>query len=123
MTRLDAPKPNPFRTALSIRYSLAAEARRDTARARPDGRVVRTLCASSMERGAYSATWDGRDQVGRSLSNGVYFCVFLPATTAPPRSSCCSGRPPRPISDRGTEVRVPALRVRSFVLTANPVVV
>jgi hypothetical protein len=29
-----------------------------------------------MKRGAYNITWDGRDHLGRSLSNGVYFCRF-----------------------------------------------
>jgi flagellar hook assembly protein FlgD len=40
------------------------------------GRVVRTLCASSMKRGAYSITWNGTDDRGRELARGVYFCRF-----------------------------------------------
>jgi hypothetical protein len=27
-----------------------------------------------MKRGAYSITWNGRDDRGRSLAHGVYFC-------------------------------------------------
>jgi len=72
-TRLYSPEPNPARARVAIRYTLDAE--RQTLLQMHDlaGRVVRTLCASSMQRGAYSVTWDGRDQVGRSLANGVYF--------------------------------------------------
>ena len=38
------------------------------------GRVVRTLCASNMKRGTHNVTWNGTDDHGRSLANGVYFC-------------------------------------------------
>jgi hypothetical protein len=75
-TRLYQPQPNPARARIAIRYTL--DSQRQTLLQVHDlaGRVVRTLCASSMKRGAYSVTWDGRDQVGRSLANGVYFCRF-----------------------------------------------
>jgi len=73
-TRLYAPQPNPARARVAIRYTL--DATRQTLLQVHDltGRAVRTLCASSMKRGAYSVTWDGRDPHGRSLANGVYFC-------------------------------------------------
>jgi hypothetical protein len=76
-TRLYQPQPNPSRARVAIRYSL--DAQRQTLLQVHDltGRVVRTLCASSMKRGAYSVTWDGRDHLGRSLSNGVYFCRLV----------------------------------------------
>jgi hypothetical protein len=72
-TRLDRPMPNPARARVAIRYTL--DATRQTFLQVHDltGRVVKTLCASSMQRGAYSVTWDGRDQAGRSLAHGVYF--------------------------------------------------
>jgi hypothetical protein len=75
-TRLYQPQPNPSRARVAIRYTL--DAQRQTSLQIHDltGRVVRTLCASSMKRGAYSITWDGRDHLGRSLANGVYFCRF-----------------------------------------------
>ena len=76
VTRLYAPQPNPFRAALSIRYSLAAEGRVTLRVHDLTGRVVRTLCASSMKRGTYSVTWNGADDRGRELARGVYFCRF-----------------------------------------------
>jgi flagellar hook assembly protein FlgD len=59
---------------VTIRYTLDAERRTLLQIHDLTGRVVRTLCASSMKRGAYSITWNGRDDRGRSLAHGVYFC-------------------------------------------------
>ena len=75
-TRLYQPQPNPARARVAIRYSLDAQHQTLLQIHDLTGRVVRTLCASSMKRGAYSVTWDGRDHLGRSLANGVYFCRF-----------------------------------------------
>jgi hypothetical protein len=76
VTRLYAPQPNPFRTHLAIRYSLAADGLVSLAVHDITGRVVRQLCASSVKRGAHSVTWDGRDNAGRTVAAGVYFCRF-----------------------------------------------
>jgi hypothetical protein len=73
-TRLYTPQPNPARTHVAIRYSLSADARVCLRVHDLTGRVVRTLCASSMKRGTYSITWNGTDDRGRELVRGVYFC-------------------------------------------------
>ncbi|MBM3331865.1 T9SS type A sorting domain-containing protein [candidate division WOR-3 bacterium] len=72
-TRLYRPFPTPAARSVTIRYTLDAE--RQTLLQVHDltGRAVRTLCASSMKRGAYSVTWNGRDDRGRSIATGVYF--------------------------------------------------
>ena len=75
-TRLYTPQPNPFRTHLAVRYSLATEGPVTLRVHDLTGRVVRTLCASSMKRGAYSINWSGTDDRGRELARGVYFCRF-----------------------------------------------
>ena len=74
VTRLYAPRPNPFTSRLVIRYSLAADGPVSLAVHDVTGRTVRQLCVSSVKRGAYSVTWDGADARGRSLANGIYFC-------------------------------------------------
>jgi len=38
------------------------------------GRVVRTLVNARQQPGRYSLSWNGRDDQGRLLGNGVYFC-------------------------------------------------
>ena len=75
-TRLYTPWPNPFRTHVALRYSLATEGPVTLRVHDLTGRVVRTLCASSMKRGTYSVTWNGTDDRGRELARGVYFCRF-----------------------------------------------
>ncbi len=72
-TRLYRPFPTPAVRSVTIRYTL--DANRQTLLQVHDltGRVVRTLRASSIKRGAYSVTWKGTDDRGRSLANGVYF--------------------------------------------------
>jgi hypothetical protein len=39
------------------------------------GRQVRTLHRGAMEAGRQVVTWDGRDDGGRNVANGVYFLV------------------------------------------------
>ena len=36
------------------------------------GQVVKTLANSIQRTGAYSVTWDGRDESGQKLAGGVY---------------------------------------------------
>jgi hypothetical protein len=76
VTHLYFPFPTPFVRRVAIRYSLAADGPVSLAVHDITGRVVRQLCASSVKRGAYSVTWDGRDNAGRTLPAGVYFCKF-----------------------------------------------
>jgi hypothetical protein len=75
-TRLYAPQPNPFRTHLAVRYSLAAEGRVELRVHDLTGRVVRTLADGMMRAGRYSLRWNGGDDRGRELARGVYFCRF-----------------------------------------------
>jgi len=78
-TKLYSPQPNPARTHIAIRYSLCADARVNLSVHDLAGRVVRILCASSKKRGAYSVTWNGTDDRGRELANGIYFCRLVAA--------------------------------------------
>jgi hypothetical protein len=73
-THLYSPFPTPSVSRVTIRYALATDVRALLQVHDLAGRVVRTLCASSMKRGAYSVTWNGRDDRGRELARGVYFC-------------------------------------------------
>jgi len=74
VTRLYVPQPNPFRTHLAIRYSLATEARVLLRVHDLTGRVVRMLADNVMRPGRYSLNWSGTDDRGRELARGVYFC-------------------------------------------------
>lgn len=74
VTHLCSPFPTAAVRSATIRYTLGATGQTLLQVHDLAGRVVRTLCSSGMRRGAYSVTWDGRDDRGRSLANGVYFC-------------------------------------------------
>jgi hypothetical protein len=76
VTRLYAPQPNPFRGIAAIRYTLAAQRQTTLQVDDPTGRVVRTLVNSVQTPGRYSVRWDGRDNHGRLLANGIYFCTL-----------------------------------------------
>ena len=75
VTRLYAPQPNPSRAA-ALHYTLAVAGNVVLSVNDLTGRQVRVLVNSQQKPGRYSVTWDGRDHLGRSLANGVYFCRF-----------------------------------------------
>jgi len=74
VTRLYSPQPNPFRSALVVRYSLATEGLVTLRVHDLTGRVVRTLANGATRPGRYTVNWNGRDDRGRELARGVYFC-------------------------------------------------
>lgn len=75
-TRLNSIAPNPGRGPFELAFSLA----------RPEvvrmelmdvaGRRVRTLVDEPRIAGHHTVTWNGRDDQGRQLSNGVYLLRF-----------------------------------------------
>jgi flagellar hook assembly protein FlgD len=38
------------------------------------GQKIQTLVNQVLKRGTYQVTWDGTDEEGASVSNGIYFC-------------------------------------------------
>ncbi len=70
--------PNPFNATTLIRYTLSA------VRGRPSavtlriynllGQEVKTLVDKLQKGGRYEVTWDGKDEEGREVGSGVYFC-------------------------------------------------
>ena len=71
--RLQGNIPNPFTSQTSISFSLARE---EDVRLRVydlAGRVVRTVLESRLGAGRHQVAWDGRDDAGRSVAQGIYF--------------------------------------------------
>lgn len=77
VTRLYAPVPNPARSPVAVRYSLACEGRAQVQVHDLTGRLVRTLVDANQPAGRYALRWDGRDGCGRALAGGVYFCRLV----------------------------------------------
>ena len=71
---LGANFPNPFNPVTSIDYALPTTAGVELTVFDILGRQVKTLVDDpSHPAGFYTATWDGRDQRGRTAGNGLYF--------------------------------------------------
>ncbi|MCP4545581.1 MAG: PKD domain-containing protein [bacterium] len=69
--------PNPFNPVTTIQYNVSKEASVDLRIHDVAGRLVRTLIDDEYhDIGRYYKVWDGRDQYGRSMTAGVYFCRF-----------------------------------------------
>ncbi|UCB53394.1 MAG: M6 family metalloprotease domain-containing protein [Candidatus Zixiibacteriota bacterium] len=68
--------PNPFNPSTSIQYSVYGRQRPAHTTLRVFniiGQLVRTLVDEEKLPGAYSVTWDGKDEKGDQVSSGVYF--------------------------------------------------
>jgi WD40 repeat protein len=66
--------PNPFRDAALVSYSLAAKSRVALRVFDATGRQVRTLVNADQTAGNYTLRWDGRDEHGQLVPEGIYFC-------------------------------------------------
>lgn len=77
MTGLLAVQANPNPTA--GRTTLTFELPRDTfvrlAIYGVDGRIVRRLATGSLPGGSHRIVWDGRDDGGRPVASGPYYCI------------------------------------------------
>ena len=65
--------PNPFSSGVSFSYKLQQPSDVKAVVLDAGGRVVRSLGESRLPAGEHDLTWDGTDDRGRALTNGVYF--------------------------------------------------
>ena len=65
--------PNPFNPSTVISYELPRAQRVTVAVYDAAGRRVAELVDGHREMGTHQVRWDGRDDDGRRLSNGIYF--------------------------------------------------
>jgi len=72
-TGLYSPFPTPFAGQVTIRYSLATEGRASLQVYDRLGCLVRFWAVGRHPSAVGSVTWNGTDDRGRSLANGVYF--------------------------------------------------
>jgi hypothetical protein len=70
---LSACRPNPFRDRTQISYQLPTAGNVSLRVYDVTGRTVRTLQDGYKQPGAYSVSWDSRDNRGRQVPHGVYF--------------------------------------------------
>jgi hypothetical protein len=65
--------PNPFNPSTTIRFDIAARGRVTLRVYDVHGALVRTLLDETRDAGPSSASWNGRDDLGRGVSSGLYF--------------------------------------------------
>ena len=66
--------PNPFSTNTKIDFELPASAAAAIRIYDVSGRLVRKFDRAVANKGINSVLWDGRDERGRNVSSGIYFC-------------------------------------------------
>ena len=71
---LEQNYPNPFNGGTTIRFYLGGQQRTALNVYSVLGQKIRTLVAGNLEEGLHSATWDGRDEDGKLVGSGIYFC-------------------------------------------------
>ncbi len=65
--------PNPVAEDLVLRFSLAKAQSVVLGVFTVEGRRVRTLQRGTMAEGSHQVSWDGRDEAGRPVADGMYF--------------------------------------------------
>jgi len=64
--------PNPARDGASIRYALPKASQVSLSVYNITGQLIRRLVNTDQKAGYHAVRWDGRDEYGRRVSNGVY---------------------------------------------------
>ncbi|TET79251.1 MAG: T9SS type A sorting domain-containing protein, partial [Candidatus Cloacimonadota bacterium] len=66
--------PNPMRNSTTIFYFIPNEAKNSRINIYDiSGRLVRTIKKTGKEVGYHRVVWDGQDNSGKKVANGVYF--------------------------------------------------
>jgi len=64
--------PNPFNAQTTIPYTLPKAGGVQLVLYNASGQRIRRLVNGHQQAGSYGATWDGKDEAGRSVASGVY---------------------------------------------------
>lgn len=70
--KLDQNVPNPFNPSTVIGYRIPEAGPVRLVIYNLLGQEVRVLVDGHMEAGSFTATWDGKDEMGRQVSSGIY---------------------------------------------------
>jgi hypothetical protein len=66
--------PNPFNPMTNVVFELEQSGPVEVGIYDLRGQLVHTLASGVMAGGRYEMTWRGRDNAGRALGSGIYFC-------------------------------------------------
>ncbi|MDQ7798712.1 MAG: FlgD immunoglobulin-like domain containing protein [Candidatus Edwardsbacteria bacterium] len=65
--------PNPFSRSTNIQFALPAQSRTRLVVYNITGQQIKTLVDDNLNPGYHNITWNGSDQNGRAVANGIYF--------------------------------------------------
>lgn len=71
---LRPPRPNPFNPSARLSFELPRPGRVRLSIHDLAGRLVAVLADEDLAAGTHERTWDGRDDAGRRVPSGVYYC-------------------------------------------------
>jgi C1A family cysteine protease len=71
--RLNQNFPNPFNPTTSIKFDMKEKGVVTLKIYNVAGQLVRTLVDGVKDAGAYSVTWDGKNNLGSGVGSGIYF--------------------------------------------------
>jgi FlgD Ig-like domain len=74
--------PNPFKTSTQIAFDLPRAGDVSLKVFDASGRLVKVVASGDMAAGTHTLTWDGRDERGGQVANGVYFYELRAGTNA-----------------------------------------
>jgi hypothetical protein len=74
--RFSDPAPNPFNPSTKLRFHLPEAGQVDLTVYDARGHRIRSLVRESRNEGSFAVTWDGRDDMGRTQSGGMYLFVL-----------------------------------------------
>ena len=74
--RLEMAVPNPAAHGSRIRYFLGKSTPATLTIYNAAGKKIRTLVNDATNTGWHSANWNGKDDSGRRVASGVYFCIL-----------------------------------------------
>ena len=67
-------QPNPFNLKTCIKYSITIPAHIELKIYSVAGQLVKTLVDKKQEAGTHTVDWFGKDNKGKDVSSGIYFC-------------------------------------------------
>lgn len=70
------PAPNPFNPSTRLSFNLPDDGQINLVVYDARGHRIRTLVDESRSAGPFSVSWDGRDDLGRAQSGGIYLFVL-----------------------------------------------
>jgi hypothetical protein len=74
---VSAARPNPFSSITAIEFSLKGGSHHVLLRVLDArGRPLKTLASGTFEAGSHTVYWDGKDERGETVPEGVYFYQF-----------------------------------------------